>query len=426
MKTFRLLIAALSFATAASAQNYDARTTEGEYAPVVYMISVQEETVAPSCCQNQQTMLGNMSAANARQDYSETWRPGFQQVDQPTFIFASKNNRFSLALGGYINLRLGYDFDGTVNNIDFIPADIPMVRDYSDRQKLMMDATTSRLYLKAIGNTRKLGRVIVFVDADFRGGSENSYTPRIRSAYVSLLGFTLGRDVTTFCDLGAAPTTVDFQGPNAYNFRFSTLLRYEVDFFNDHMRFGVAAEMPSVSATYNEKYQPLSQRMPDFPMYLQVMWGRNRLSHFRASAVLRNMYMRNTVSDKNTSLFGWGVQASGRIGVGRALDIFFNGVYGKGITPYIQDLEGMGLDFTPNPSNPDKVQTTPMWGWQAAAQINLIPSRLTISGGYSMARVERHNGFVSENEYRQGQYIFGNIFYHVTPRFKIAGEYLYG
>lgn len=69
--------------------------------------------------------------------------------------------------------------------------------------------------MKAITNTRALGRVVVFMDADFRGGAEGSYTPRLRSAYVSFLGFTLGRDVTTFCDLSAAPTTIDFQGPNA-------------------------------------------------------------------------------------------------------------------------------------------------------------------------------------------------------------------
>ena len=44
----------------------------------------------------------------------------------------------------------------------------------------MMDATTSRVFLKAITNTRALGRVVVFIDGDFRGGRENSYVPRLR------------------------------------------------------------------------------------------------------------------------------------------------------------------------------------------------------------------------------------------------------
>ncbi len=430
MKRFQLLILTLLVASSAMAQKNNHHSHRGQHEPVVYMVSVQETDtiISPSgCCPMYNRMVAsNMAAAAAKQDFAETWRTGFHQVHQPTFILASQNNRFALAIGGYINLRVGYEFEGAVDNIDFVPADIPIGQYYPTSQGLMMDATTSRLFLKAIGNTKRLGRVVVFMDADFRGGSRGSYTPRIRSAYVSMLGFTLGRDVTTFCDLNAASEMIDFQGPNAYNFRFATLLRYEVAFARDHLKFGVAAEMPNVSATYNDRYQPLAQRMPDFPMYLQVMWGRNRQSHFRASAVLRNMYMYDTENDKRTSLLGWGVQASGKIDLGRWFDIYFNGVYGEGISPYIQDLEGLNLDFTPDPSNPNRMQTMPMWGWQAAGQINLLPGKLSMSGGYSMVRVEKHNGYVSDDEYRQGQYIFGNVFYHITPRLKVAAEYLYG
>lgn len=71
------------------------------------------------------------------------------------------------------------------------------------------------------------------------------------------------------------------------------------------------------------------------------------------------------------------------------------------------------------------MQTMPMWGWQAALQINLS-KRLFMTGGYSTVRVEEQNGYISPNEYRQGQYIFGNIFYALTPHCKIAAEYLYG
>ena len=312
-----------------------------------------------------------------------------------------------------------------VDKIDFVTYDIPVHGNYDTRQKLMMDASTSRLFMKAITNTRALGRVVVFMDADFRGGAEGSYTPRLRSAYVSFLGFTLGRDVTTFCDLSAAPTTIDFQGPNAYNFNFATMVRYEYAFADNHLKFGVAAEMPSVSGTYNDNFATLKQRVPDFPAYFQYAWGANRDSHIRASGVVRNMYLHNLRTGNNTSLLGWGVQFSGTIKVAQPLRLFMNGVYGKGVTPYIQDLTGSGLDFTPNPENADQIQTMPMWGWQAAAQINLTP-RLFISGGYSTVRVQRSHGFYSDDQYKQGQYIFGNIFYSITPRCKVAGEYLYG
>ncbi|MBR1994901.1 MAG: porin, partial [Alistipes sp.] len=65
------------------------------------------------------------------------------------------------------------------------------------------------------------------------------------------------------------------------------------------------------------------------------------------------------------------------------------------------------------------------WGWQAAAQFNLS-RRLALSGGYSMVNVDREDGYSFDNEYKQGRYIFGNVFYHLTPRCSIGAEYLYG
>lgn len=362
---------------------------------------------------------------DARRDHAETHRRGFQQHDRPQFVFSSKENRFSFSLGGFVALRAAYDAGGIVENIDFMTYDIPVAGNYATRQKLTLDASTSRLFLKAIANTRAVGRVVIYLDGDFRGGAANSYTPRLRSAYVSLLGLTLGRDVTTFCDLEAAPATVDFQGPNAYNFNFATLVRYERSFAEGRLSFGVAAEMPVVSGTYGEGFDAIPQRVPDIPFYLQYAWGGDRSSHIRASAVVRNMYLHDLTRKSDTSLTGWGVQFSGTIRCCDPLRLFMNGVYGKGITPYIQDLTGSGLDFTPCPRDETRIRTMPMWGWQAAAQIALTP-RLFLSGGYSTVRVQRSHGFYAADEYKRGQYVFGNVFYTIAPRCKVAGEYLYG
>ena len=426
-KTFRLLIATLLLATSATAQRHPGNARSEKYAPTVYLVSAREVDTVYNCCASAQRLAAMNQAAvdNAIADYMETHRTGFQQAGRPQFVFSTRDNRFSFSLGGFIALRGSYDFKGAVDNIDFVPYDIHVPGNYATRQKISMDASTSRLFMKAIAHSGALGRVVIYIDADFRGGAPGSYTPRLRSAYVSALGFTLGRDVTTFCDLQAAPTTIDFQCPNAYNFDFATVIRYEVDFAREHMRFGVACEFPAVSGTYNDNFAPLPQRMPDFPMYLQYAWGADRSSHIRATGVIRNLYMHNLLTDSNTSRIGWGAQLSGTIRMGRPFRLFFNGVYGEGITPYIQDLTGSGLDFAPNPENPAQMQTMPMWGWQAALQINLS-KRLFMTGGYSTVRVEEQNGYISPNEYRQGQYIFGNIFYALTPHCKIAAEYLYG
>lgn len=428
IRPFLFAVLALSALLPASAQRHQRHQRHAEaYEPTVYMISVHEvDTFMMDCEARQEAALRNrLAAESAIRDHKESWRPGFHQASKPQFIFASKNNRFSLALGGAIELRTSYDFDGIVDNNDFIPADIPMAPNYNTSQQLLMDASASSLFLRAITNTG-WGRVMVFVQGDFRGGSPGSYTPHLRSAYVNFAGFTAGRDVTTFCDLSAVAPTVDYRGPNAYNYRYATMLRYEHSFWDEVMSFGLAAELSQPSATYGSYFAPLKQRMPDFPVYVQVAWGKDRMSHLRASAVFRNLYAHNLRTGNNTSLFGWGVQGSGHIRVIPLLDLYMSFVYGEGITPYISDLNGSGLDFIPDPDSPTSLTTPPMYGWQAAARINLVPNCLSLSGGYSTAFVRQKNGILSPEQYREGQYIFGNLFCHVSPRMTVALEYLYG
>ena len=67
-----------------------------------------------------------------------------------------------------------------------------------------------------------------------------------------------------------------------------------------------------------------------------------------------------------------------------------------------------------------------MWAWQAAGQVNIIPSYLWVSGGYSTVRVERHNGYFADNQYKRGSYIFGNVFLQLTDNCRLALEYLHG
>ncbi len=368
----------------------------------------------------------------ALEEYMCSFRTGYQAVTPPMFLLTHRNNKFTFGVGGYINLRTSYDLRGLVQSNDFVTADIAVPGGTKSRQQLIMDASTSRLYLRGIANTRALGQIEIFVDMDFRGstgysesGVTNNYSPRLRYAYVSFLGLTMGRDATTFCDLNAAPQTVDFQGPNAYSFNYATLIRYQLSFCDDRLTTALALEMPDPSGTYDSTFSPIPQRVPDIPMFIQVKIGSEQQHHVRASAVLRNMYMHNELTEQNTSLFGWGVKLSGRLQPLEWMGICFNGTYGEGITNYIQDLNGSGLDFTPNPENYNQIQTMPMWGWQVAGNINLTP-RLAFNGGYSTVQVEKKNGYLYAEQYKSANYVFGNLFYNITPRFIVATEYLYG
>ena len=417
MKRLKLSILVVSAVALCTSQAWaqDRHSAKDDYKPSVYTSTSGGEHKHPD----------NKSHKHTTRDYIETHRTGFQQSHIPQFIFTTPDNRFSLALGGSVTLRTSYDFEGAVDNIDFVPYGIPMSNGYASKQRVMMDASTSRLFLKAIVNSEALGRVVVFTDMDFRGGAAFSYIPRLRSAYMQFKGLTIGRDVTTFCDLDAAPTTIDFQGPNAYNFAFNEMVRYECDAVKD-FSFVVALERPSVNATYGENFSAVMQRVPDGIAYMQYSFGRDKASHLRLSGVVRDMYLHDNLKGKNTTQVGWGVQLSGHIEITRWVDLYMNGVYGKGITPYIQDLSGSPYDFCYNPENRAEIQTLPMWGWQAAAQVNIMPGKFWVTAGYSQVDLEKHNGYLSSDQYRRGQYLFANVFYNLTPNLTLAVEYLYG
>lgn len=419
MKTIRFLIAALLVTTTVSAQN-----NRDDYQPVVYLLGVQQTTVNDEAMSDAEYCTRNQMAIDrAILDFVETHRGGFEQPYLPQMIFSSRTNKIAFAVGGNVNMRVGYDFKGIVNSRDFIPADIPIPGNYNSRQKLMMDASTSSIYFKAVANNSTLGRVVAMFEADFRG-SNTGYTPRVRLAYVSLYGFTLGRDVTTFCDLNSSPQTIDFEGPNSYTLDYSTMIRYSHT-FGRSFSMGIAAEMPRVSASYGESFTPIHQRVPDFPMYVQFNWGRRANSHVRVTGLLRNMYYHNQTKGENQSEFGWGVQLSGNIAIGERWNTYINGVYGKGVSSYVRDLKGAGMDLVVGVDDPTKLRTVPMYGWMAAGKFNIMRG-LSVSGGYSEVNVERKTGFWSPSQYKKGQYIFGNIFCHFTPRFEMAIEYLYG
>ncbi len=429
MKTIKLLVVALLVTSSAVAQHrskdraatvYVMTTSDGEQ---IYEFETPEQLKRHV---KERNALREEIRECAADDHTLNHDHSFQSAMPPLLVLAQRENKYSFAIGGFVNLRASYDFNGIVDDLDFVTYDIPVPGNYATRQQLIMDASTSRLFFSGVANTRALGKVDIFMSMDFRGGSEGSYTPRVRRAYVSFLGLTMGRDVTTFCDTHAAPITIDFQGPNAYNFNYATMLRYQNTFANDRLTAAIALEYPKVSGTYGDYFEELPQRMPDIPMYLQYSFGEKRNHHFRVSGVLRNMYMYNTTNDDNQSLFGWGAQVSGQFSIVHWARIFFNGVYGAGITHYLQDRTGSGLDFTPQPNSEVNIQATPMYAWQGAAQINFT-ERVWMSGGYSTVTIKSKNGgLYSSDQYKSGQYIFGNLFYSVTPRMQVACEYLWG
>lgn len=364
----------------------------------------------------------NKLKVDYREIFSRTMTNGVKESAAPRFVIVGSQNKFLFGIGGYIEAKASYDLDGIVQNSDFVTYDIPMTETYATRQQARMDVSSSRIFFKVLGNTKRLGLVEGYIETDFEG--ENN-APRLRKAYVSFKGVTVGQTVSTFSDLSACPTTIDDQGPNAYVYLRNIMVRYHMN-MGSHWSMAVAAEKTSVSATYGSSSAAIPQRVPDVPLYVQYAWGENG-SHIRASGIARYLQYHNDVRDQNKGEVGWGAQLSGNINAGDKVCFFMQGVYGSGISAYIQDIAGQGLDMVANPSSGKEgdMQTVRALGLLGGIQFN-ASDKVFVSAGYSQTRLYNNNGYYDADQYRGARYAVANVFWSFAQNCQTGLEYLYG
>lgn len=353
--------------------------------------------------------------------FEETQRPRFHDPRPPRLLLAGREGKFALGIGGYLKTTLEYDFDGIVDDVDFIPALIPQPGTPTVNNRFQMDATTSTLFVKLAGRTRRLGNYVVYTSGNFRGSGK---TFELQAACLSLLGFTVGYDMGLFMDPSACPPTIDFQGPNGMTFYRTTQLRYDFR-LPWGLSAGIGVEMPSVDGSPSSDVQIGSQRAPDVPVFVSYAWKPG--SHVRLGAIFRSMtYEDEADNNRFRSLTGWGVQASATAGLCN-FRLFGQFTYGKGIANYLNDLSNLDVDIVPLPDKPGRMQVLPMNGWYAGLQYN-FSKRLFASATYSASRLFSSDGYASsdEEQYKKGCYFVMNLFWNANHSLQLAMEYLHG
>ena len=121
---------------------------------------------------------------------------------------------------------------------------------------------------------------------------------------------------------------------------------------------------------------------------------------------------------------GWGVMMSGNINLCKKTSFMFQGVYGKAISNYIQDISGIGYDLVPNPNHNGKLKAPGAWGAFGAFEQNWT-SKLSSSLIYSYARLES-KGTLDGTTYKYAQYAGVNLLWDFTEYGTTGIEYVFG
>lgn len=344
----------------------------------------------------------------------------------PYFMFMSKDSRLALGIGGQFNAIGYYDWNGTINDNGFIPFEIPMVRDNTQRRRIGATASQSKLFMRLFGKSDRFGWYQLYISAKFSGDGMNGYGFKLDKAYASIGDWTLGYANTTFSDPAACPNTVDPQGPNAEISETTMLLRYMHTFKGNRWSVAASLEAPNDQVpNYVGIASACNAFMPDVAAFLQYQWA-GGLYHIRLSGIVRGLEYRNEVANGNHRTIGWGAHLSTVADPLPATKFYGSINVGKGIASLNNDLQcsSRGLDMLPDVDAPGSMRAPTSLSWYAALQYNFRPD---LYSTVMFSEVRLYPGDVQNDAlYKYGLYGAANIFWSPTSRLLLGAEYDFG
>src|SRR5438477_7887589 len=289
-----------------------------------------------------------------------------------------------LKIGGYFKTDFIYDFKPAGNAESFIPSSIP-IPTVVGVNNATVSIRPTRLSLDFRIPSTQLGDVRFYVEGDLFGS--NATTPRLRHAYAQVKNVLIGQTFSNFMDPDGFPDTLDFQGPNGMVNLRNPQLRYGFA-LSPSTTFYVSVEKPSSDIIFKTPQftdQPNSPS-PDGAIRLRQEFERG---HFQVAGLFRSIaaFLPNGRTD---SVFGWGLNAATSVKTFGKDNAIFAVAAGHGISRYLQDTSGLGIDAEPVSGVIPHLQATPAVGVEAAYQHYWLKT-LRSSAIYSYAAVNNTN-----------------------------------
>ena len=334
--------------------------------------------------------------------------------------------KHTFKIGGYVKADMIYsDFDGgavagsSPGRDFYIPGTVPVGDDgesYFD-----MHAKETRVNLKTAHDLDSGARMTTFVEVDFLlsgQGNErvsNSYSPRLRHAFLTYDNWLFGQTWMTFFNVSALPENLDFVGPaESTIFGRQTMIRYTSGAWQ------FAVENPETTITPyggGSRIVADDSHVPDFVARYNLNrdWG-----NFTVAGILRSLRYENGASDIRDSTTGWGVSLSGKVKFSERDDFRWMASSGKGLGRYIglNTANGAVLDAD---GKLHAIESTGVFGsfrhfWSEKWRSNLTLSYLWVDND-----TDRTGNGVTKN----AGSVHVNLIYSPVPKLDLGIEFLY-
>ena len=327
-----------------------------------------------------------------------------------------------LKIGGYFKTDFIYDLKPAGNAEAFVPASIPIPQ-IATVNNSTVSVRPTRLTLDFRIPSTKIGEVRFYLEGDLFG--TNATTPRMRHAYAQAANFLVGQTFTNFMDPDGFPDTLDFQGPNGMVNLRNPQLRYGFA-LNKSTTFYISLEKPSsdiVFKTSEFSSQP-NAPSPDGTVRLRKEFEGG---HVQLSGLFRSVaaFVVSGTQERTDSVFGWGLNFSSGFKTFGKDNIVFAVVGGHGVSRYIQDSSGLGIDAEVISAADPHLRATPAVGTDLAYQ-HYWTKTLRSSAVFSYAAVQNTH-YLPANPYNHSDYSAANLIWNpYSSSLNVGAEFLYG
>ena len=323
-----------------------------------------------------------------------------------------------LKIGGFFKTDLILDPRQAGNPDEFIPSSIP-VPAVQGVNNANVSMRPTRLNLDFRIPFTQLGEVRFYVEGDFFGST--STTPRLRHAYGQARNFLVGQTFTNFMDPDAFPDTLDFMGPNGMANLRNPQFRYTVGLSKGTV-LSVSIEKPTSDISFKTPQFSAQPNSPSPDGMVRVRQEFQR-GHWQVASAFRSI-AAFLPDGRTDSVFGWGVNASGTLRVFHGDNLIVEGTYGHGISRYLNDTAGLGIDAAVISVAKPHLKATPataaVFGYQ-----HYWTKRLRSNLVYSFAQVQ-NTPFQPGSIYHKSDYSAANIIWNPLGSLNVGTEFLYG
>jgi hypothetical protein len=281
-------------------------------------------------------------------------------------------------------------------------------------------ARETRINFSAATTTPGGDSITAFIEMDFfihDDGNEvvsNSYSPRLRHAFIKYNKWTFGQTWSTFQDVGALPEALDFVGPaESTTFIRQAMVRYTTG------NLELAVENPEAFVAGAGDAERGRSTMPDLIGRYTFKLG-DKGSYVKVAGLYRSIKVGDIAGSQRDET-GYGVSVSSKLMFGNGADLRAMVTYGDGVGRYI----GLGFVRDGYIGLDNEIST-------AEALAYFVSLRMPFGNGwranvmYGNTSIDYDSDALAAGLNDSGSSIHVNLIKNILPKLDVGAEIIYG